>query len=70
MPLIPGGKPEILSIGHWLYLSSSPRSRMSFPPLDLDLGALDLKRLKRLAIAMCLDENLTIWRDRTVGQTA
>ena len=35
---------------HWLYLSGSPRSRMSAPPLDLDLGALDLKRLKRLAI--------------------
>jgi hypothetical protein len=43
---------------------------MSAPPRDLDLGALDLKRLKRLAIAMRLDENLTIWRDRTVGQTA
>ena len=55
---------------HWLYLSGSPRSRMSAPPLDLDLGALDLKRLKRLAIAMRLDENLTTWRDRTVGQTA
>lgn len=55
---------------HWLYLWGSPRSRMSAPPLDLDLGALNLKRLKRLAIAMRLDENLTIWRDRTVGQTA
>ena len=52
---------------HWLYLSGSPRSRMSPPPLDLDLGALALKRLKRLAIAMRLDESLTIWRDRIVG---
>jgi hypothetical protein len=43
---------------------------MSVPPLDLDLGALDFKRLRRLAIAMRLDENLTIWRDHTVGQTA
>jgi hypothetical protein len=55
---------------HWLYLSGSPRSRMSAPPLDLDLGALDLKRLKRLAIAMRLDTSLAIWRNRTVGQTA
>jgi hypothetical protein len=55
---------------HWLYLSASPRSRMSAPPLDLDLGALDLKRLKRLASGMYLDENLAIWRERNVGQDA
>ena len=53
---------------HWLYLSSSPRSRMSAPPLDLDLGELDLKRLRRLAIGMRLDANLTTWRDRNVVQ--
>ncbi len=55
---------------HWLYLSNSPRSRMSTPPLDLDLGTLDLKRLNRLAVRMHLDANLTIWRDRNVGQEA
>jgi hypothetical protein len=55
---------------HWLYLSSSPRSRMSTPPSDLDLGELDLKRLRRLAIGMRLDTNLTTWRDRNVGQEA
>lgn len=55
---------------HWLYLSGSPRSRMSAPPLDLDLGALDLKRLKRLATGMHLDANLTIWRDRNANQEA
>lgn len=55
---------------HWLYLSGSPRSRMSPPPSDLDLGALDLKRLKRLAMAMCLDVDFTIWRDRKVVQEA
>jgi hypothetical protein len=43
---------------------------MSTPPLDLDLGALDLKRLKRLATAMHLDANLTLWRARNVGQEA
>jgi hypothetical protein len=55
---------------HWLYLSSSPRSRMSAPPLDLDLGALDSKRLKRLASATHLDTNLESWRARNVGQHA
>ena len=55
---------------HWLYLSGSPRSRMSTPPLDLDLGSLDLKRLNRLAVEMHLDANLTIWHDRNVGQEA
>jgi hypothetical protein len=53
---------------HWLYLSDSPRSRMSAPPLDLDLDSLDLKRLKRLATGMHLEANLKIWRDRNVGQ--
>jgi hypothetical protein len=43
---------------------------MSAPPLDLDLGSLDLKRLKRLAIGMHLDSNLTIWRGHSVGQEA
>ena len=55
---------------HWLYLSRSPRSRMSTPPLDLDLGALDLKRLTRLATSMHLDTNLTIGRDRNASQEA
>jgi hypothetical protein len=55
---------------HWLYLSGSPRSRMSTPPLDLDVGALDLKRLKRLATGMHLEQNLTIWRERNLGQVA
>jgi len=53
---------------HWLYLSDSPRSRMSVPPLELDLGALDVKRLKRLASGMRIDTNLTIWRDRNIGR--
>jgi hypothetical protein len=55
---------------HWLYLSRSPRSHMSTPPLDLDLGALDLKRLTRLAAGMRLDTDLTIWRDRNASQEA
>lgn len=55
---------------HWLYLSSSPRSRMSTPPLDLDLGELNLKRLNRLATAMQLDSNLYSWSARNVAQHA
>jgi hypothetical protein len=43
---------------------------MSVPPLDLDLGALDLKRLKRLAKVMQLEDSLEVWRDRNVGQEA
>jgi len=39
---------------HWLYLARSPRSRMSPPPADLDMEALDSRRLKRLAHAMGL----------------
>ena len=39
---------------HWLCLARSPRSRMSPPPADLDMEALDSRRLKRLAHAMGL----------------
>ena len=53
---------------HWLYLSHSPRSRMSPPPSDLELGALDSRKLNRLADAMNLREQLESWlghvRDR------
>jgi hypothetical protein len=49
---------------HWLYLSRSPRSRMAAPTLDLDLSALDLRRLKRLAAAMRIEDGLKHWRDR------
>jgi hypothetical protein len=55
---------------HWLYLSGSPRSRMSAPPLDLDLGELNLKRLIRLAKAMRLDSDLDSWRERNDLQHA
>jgi hypothetical protein len=53
---------------HWVYLSNSPRSRMSAPPLDLDLDALDLRRLKRLSRAMRLEEPLQAWRSRIGSQ--
>jgi hypothetical protein len=51
---------------HWLYLSESPRSRMSAPPLDLELSALNAKRLDRLAVGMHLEANLAAWCHRNV----
>jgi hypothetical protein len=53
---------------HWVYLSNSPRSRMSAPPLDLELDALDLRRLKRLSHAMRLEVPLQAWRARIGSQ--
>jgi hypothetical protein len=52
---------------HWLYLSNSPRSRMSEPPLDGDLTTLDVRRLKRLSQAMRLSEPLERWLSRAGG---
>lgn len=49
---------------HWLYLSHSPRSRMSQPPSDLEVGALDSRKLNRLAHAMNLHEQLASWLRR------
>src|SRR4051812_14876878 len=46
---------------HWLYLSNSPRSRMSPPPLESDLTALDIRNLERLSQAMRLSEPLGNW---------
>jgi hypothetical protein len=37
---------------------------MSLPPLDLDLAELELRKLRRLAKAMGLDEALKSWLDR------
>ena len=49
---------------HWLYLSASPRSRMSMPPMDLDVDALDSRKLKRLAKAMRIEGTLESWHGR------
>lgn len=45
----------------WVYLGASPRSRMTRPPFDLDLGALDLGRVKRLAKGMRISEAWEAW---------
>jgi hypothetical protein len=47
---------------HWLYLAHPPRSRMSAPPADLDIAALDTRRLNRLAHAMHLSTVLQGWQ--------
>ena len=52
---------------HWLYLSNSPRSRMSEPPLDLDRATLHVQRLRRLSRAMRLSELLEQWLARANG---
>ena len=46
---------------HWLYLSNSPRSRMSEPPLDMDQAMLSVQRLRRLSRAMRMSESLEKW---------
>jgi hypothetical protein len=48
---------------HWLYLTRSPRSRMSPPPADLEIAALDSRRLQRLARAMNLSGALRDWQE-------
>jgi hypothetical protein len=52
---------------HWLYLSNSPRSRMSPPPLDMDLTALRMQPLTRLSLATDLSEPLKSWLDQASG---
>jgi len=52
---------------HWLYLSNSPRSRMSPPPLDMDLTALRMQPLTRLSRATDLSGPLESWLDQASG---
>ncbi len=46
----------------WIYLGASSRSRMTRPPLDLDLKALNPARLRRLAKTMRITERLENWQ--------
>jgi hypothetical protein len=45
----------------WIYLGTSSRSRLTRPPFDLDLGALNQRRLSRLAKTMNLTAPLNAW---------
>lgn len=47
----------------WIYLGASPRSRMTRPPLDLQIEALNRKRLTRVARAMGIEALLEAWLD-------
>jgi hypothetical protein len=48
----------------WLYLGASRYSKIAGPPLDLELERLHASRLRRLARAMGLTEELADWRSR------
>lgn len=56
----------------WIYLGSSPHSRLSLPPLDIQLQGMSLPRLKRLAAAMGLTNKwagwLQEWREREAAE--
>ena len=45
----------------WIYLGASSRSRLTRPPFDLDVGALNRRRLSRLAKTMDLSAKLDDW---------
>lgn len=45
----------------WIVLGASPRSRLTRPPFDLELDALDRPRLQRLADAMQVTPLLEAW---------
>jgi len=42
----------------WIYLGASPRTKMSGPPLDIDMELLSKTRLTRLAKHMDLNSQL------------
>lgn len=46
---------------HWLYLSASAHSNLTAPPLDIDMDAFSAARLRRLAEAMDLSDELARW---------
>ncbi|WP_129781726.1 hypothetical protein [Peristeroidobacter soli] len=46
---------------HWLYLAASAHSNLLAPPLDIDMEALNAARLRRLAEAMDLSDELAQW---------
>lgn len=45
----------------WIYLGATTRSKMTRPPFDLDLEALDRRRIARLAKNMDLTAKLADW---------
>ncbi|TWO68076.1 hypothetical protein FN976_24375 [Caenimonas sedimenti] len=48
----------------WIYLGASGHSRMTRPPMDLDIASLNQPRLKRLIKRMHLASQYETWMDR------
>ena len=55
---------------HWLYLASVKRSMLPRPPLDVDLSALDMAVLKRLAHTWGVLGHLTTYRKKVAAYAA
>ena len=51
---------------NWIYLSENGRSRLTPPPLDIDLSSLDKKALSRLARAKGLTAQYEAWKERVL----
>lgn len=45
----------------WVFLGASSRSRMTRPPFDLEIDALDMRRVRRVAKAMEITPELDDW---------
>ena len=53
---------------HWLHLAGMQRSRMTAPPVDVDMDMLDDELLKRLAIHWELEPQLAQWTQHALGR--
>lgn len=59
----PRATPE-RAFADWIYLGASPRSRLSRPPMDLEMSGLNRTRLKRLVSAMGISQAYEAWDAR------
>lgn len=48
----------------WIYLGASHRSRMTLPPMDLQIGSMDKRKLRRLSKQMAIQGHLNDWLAR------
>lgn len=46
---------------HWFYLGSSPHSKMTLPPFDIDVEDIDRDRLDRLSAHIGIKDKLNEW---------
>ena len=51
----------------WIYLGASPRSRLTRPPFDTDVEALDQRRLARLLKSIGLQDRWEAWHHQFVA---